>query len=318
MAVTLPFLHRPVLAKDNKNSFWYRDHHMGEDRRHFAFHVDTYGGAILDLTDEERSDLSIGDFRSRLDETIKYMGIHGLNRGLWLTVEKTNVELIPMLVKEYNFDFHHADRNSVTLSKWLPGDSAPNTLPGPASHTVGVGAVVVRRSPQLEVSQVLLVQEQSGPAARLGVWKFPTGLLDPGEDIATGVLREVKEETGLTEVDFSGILLMRHGHNGAPYLGGNSDLFFLCVLEDRKSQPLQLQVSEIKAAKWVPVTSLLEETKFKSGTSAHLLMETVQQYLERSVLSRNSACLFQEHKRPSWRPTSPHSLFFSSRSSFLF
>jgi hypothetical protein len=179
--------------------------------------------------------MNVEEFRSLLDETIKYMSARGLNRGLWLTIEKNNVHMIPMLVSEYSFDFHHADKNSVTLCKWLPGISRPNTLPGAATHTVGVGAVVVRGDASA-VREVLLVQERSGPASRMGVWKFPTGLLEPGEDIVTGVLREVKEETGLDNLEFSGIIIARHGHQGAPYLGSNSDLFFLCVLKDKNKQ----------------------------------------------------------------------------------
>lgn len=90
---------------------------------------------------------------------------------------------------------------------------SPNTLPANASHTVGVGALVTNSeatwtailqifeiSMQCDVLQlvakmtslsnkpcktgqgkILLVREKSGPAAKHGFWKIPTGLVDAGE-----------------------------------------------------------------------------------------------------------------------------------------
>jgi ADP-ribose pyrophosphatase YjhB (NUDIX family) len=313
LALTIPFIHKPLSAQEPKHShsFWYRDFHHDDQRGRFAFHVDTYGGAILSLTEQERAGLAIDEFRCRLDATIKYMQSEGLNRGLWVTLDKSNVHVIPALISEYGFDFHHAERDTVTLAKWLPAETRPNTLPGSVSHTVGVGAVVVRRGATNR--QVLLVQEQSGPAARLGVWKLPTGLLEPGEDIVIGVAREVREETGLEDLNFRGILLMRHGHQGAPYLGGNSDLFFVCVLEATGEHTLKLQETEIKDAKWVDAEKLLDETKYTVGTSAHLLMQTVHNFLDDEGGGvRAGGRLFQGHQRPSWRPDAPHTLFYAS------
>ncbi|KAG4946014.1 hypothetical protein JHK87_042021 [Glycine soja] len=43
---------------------------------------------------------------------------------------------------------------------------------------------------------VLVVQENSGLFQGTGVWKFPTGVVDQGEDICVAAVREVKEETG--------------------------------------------------------------------------------------------------------------------------
>ena len=86
---------------------------------------------------------------------------------------------------------------------------SPNTLPANASHTVGVGALVTNSEAtwtaillqchclqHLELvakmtslsnkpckwqGQILLVREKSGPAAKHGFWKIPTGLVDAGE-----------------------------------------------------------------------------------------------------------------------------------------
>lgn len=61
------------------------------------------------------------------------------------------------------------------------------TTPAPA---VGVGAIVFDRE-----GRVLLVQRSKPPAA--GQWTVPGGKLEPGETLAQGAAREVREETGL-------------------------------------------------------------------------------------------------------------------------
>lgn len=55
---------------------------------------------------------------------------------------------------------------------------------------VGIGAFVMN-----EDGAVLAVQERSGPLKGTGIWKIPTGLLDRGEDVPDGAIREVLEET---------------------------------------------------------------------------------------------------------------------------
>jgi 8-oxo-dGTP diphosphatase len=60
----------------------------------------------------------------------------------------------------------------------------------PESPLVGVGAVIVERG------RVLLVRRGQEPLK--GKWSLPGGLLELGEALTAGVVREVKEETGLT------------------------------------------------------------------------------------------------------------------------
>ncbi len=59
----------------------------------------------------------------------------------------------------------------------------------PQTPLVGVGAVVVQDG------RVLLVRRGSEPLK--GHWTLPGGLLEVGETMAEGVVREVREETGL-------------------------------------------------------------------------------------------------------------------------
>jgi 8-oxo-dGTP diphosphatase len=60
----------------------------------------------------------------------------------------------------------------------------------PEMPLVGVGAVIVDRG------RVLLVRRGSEPLK--GQWSLPGGLLELGEALTAGVVREVYEETGLT------------------------------------------------------------------------------------------------------------------------
>jgi len=59
----------------------------------------------------------------------------------------------------------------------------------PEHPIVGVGAVVIHGQ------RVLLVQRGREPLK--GEWSLPGGVLELGEELAEGVRREVKEETGL-------------------------------------------------------------------------------------------------------------------------
>lgn len=59
----------------------------------------------------------------------------------------------------------------------------------PSAPLVGVGAVVV------EAGRVLLVRRGNEPLK--GHWSLPGGLVELGESLTDGVVREVREETGL-------------------------------------------------------------------------------------------------------------------------
>lgn len=108
---------------------------------------------------------------------------------------------------------------------------------------------------------MLVVQEVTGPAAARKLWKMPTGLIDPGEDIGEAAQRELAEETGLEDARCEGILAFRQAH-GASAGRAASDLFFVCLLTLPK-QPqqsatslddsLKAQEHEIAAIRWMKV-----------------------------------------------------------------
>lgn len=59
----------------------------------------------------------------------------------------------------------------------------------PVAPIMGVGAVVVQRG------RVLLAQRGREPSK--GIWSLPGGALELGESLTEGIVREVREETGL-------------------------------------------------------------------------------------------------------------------------
>ncbi|KAE8773303.1 Nudix hydrolase 2 [Hordeum vulgare] len=142
------------------------------------------------------------------------------------------------IVPQEGFWYHHAEETYLMLAYWLP--NTPHTLPINATHRVGVGAFVMN-----DKREVLVVQEKNDVLKGLGIWKFPTGVVEPGEDINIGVVREVKEEAGVCMY----YIAYRQSHKA--YFE-KPDLFFVCILRPL-SVDITKQESEIEDAQWMPV-----------------------------------------------------------------
>ncbi|CAK7334591.1 unnamed protein product [Dovyalis caffra] len=153
----------------------------------------------------------------------------------------------PMDLNE-GFSYHHAESDYLMLVYWIP--DAPDTLPANASHIVGIGAFVMN-----DKREVLVVKEKNGFFKGKDVWKFPTGVVNQGEDICVAAIREVKEETGI-DTEFMEILAFRQTHQ--QFLG-KSDLFFVCMLRPL-SFDIKKQDSEIAAAQWMPIDEYVNQT----------------------------------------------------------
>ena len=81
----------------------------------------------------------------------------------------------------------------------------------PEAPLVGVGAVVV------DQGRVLLVQRGREPLK--GKWSLPGGMLELGETLTQGVIREVQEETGLIVESLELIELLDRVHRESGPLG---------------------------------------------------------------------------------------------------
>ncbi|WCJ28197.1 hypothetical protein M5689_009904 [Euphorbia peplus] len=194
---------------------------------------DEHEGVIVELRDPMNSDV----FASRLKASIVHWRKQG-KRGIWIKVPIELVNLLEVAVKE-GFWYHHAEPKHLMLAYWIPECS--HTLPANASHRVSIGAFVMN-----EKREVLVVQEKSGILRGSGIWKFPTGVVDEGEDICAAAVREVKEETNI-DAKFVQVLAFRESHKA---FFEKSDLFFLCLLQPM-SFDVQKQESEIEDAQWM-------------------------------------------------------------------
>ncbi|XP_057510614.1 nudix hydrolase 8-like isoform X2 [Actinidia eriantha] len=160
---------------------------------------DEYGGVVVN---PERLPSNPNIFASRLQLSLSQWKTKG-KKGVWLKLPLERSELVPVAIKE-GFQYHHAERGYVMLTHWIP--EGPCMLPANASHQVGVGGFVIN-----DENEVLVVQEKHYAPALVGLWKIPTGFILESEEIFTGAVREVKEETGIdTEfvevIAFSGCL----------------------------------------------------------------------------------------------------------------
>ncbi|XP_073139228.1 nudix hydrolase 2 [Henckelia pumila] len=196
---------------------------------------DDHGGVIVEMINEP---IDPAVFASLLRASLTHWRKEG-KRGVWIKMPIDLVNLVEPAVKE-GFYFHHAEPRYLMLVHWLP--SSANTLPANATHRVGIGAFLLN-----EKNEVLVVQEKSGRFRGTGVWKFPTGVVDEGEDICDAAVREVKEETGI-DSKFLEILAFRQSHKS---FFEKSDLFFVCMMQPL-SFDIHPQEAEIEAAQWMP------------------------------------------------------------------
>lgn len=160
-------------------------------------------------------------------------------RGVWIKIPLKKATFVPVAA-EHHFVFHHAKPDYVMMTRWLPEDEE-NKLPHFTTHFVGIGGLVLN-----ENNELLCVRERF---VKHPHWKLPGGLVDPGEDLHTAVVREVFEETSV-KTEFQSIICFRHFH-GAMF--GASDLYFVARLKPL-STTITIDPTEIDEARWMPVS----------------------------------------------------------------
>lgn len=105
-----------------------------------------------------------------------------------------------------------------------------------------------------------------GPAA--GRWKFVTGWVDNGEDIADTCAREVFEETGIkVSAKNSELYAVREGHG---LIFGLSNLYFCMLLRAddsaSKTQTLKMCESELRDVCWMTLDEFANTGQYPVGT----------------------------------------------------
>ena len=110
---------------------------------------------------------------------------------------------------------------------------------------------------------ILLVERGGNPLK--GYWSLPGGLLETGETLEAGVVREVFEETGLRvkPVEFYGLFqrIMLDAKGRAEYHYLLAD--YVCKIEGGKMRP----GDDVSRVEWVP-RARLKDYKLTEGTLA--------------------------------------------------
>ncbi|XP_051115029.1 nudix hydrolase 8 isoform X2 [Andrographis paniculata] len=210
---------------------------------------DEYEGVVIN-TASLPSNPSI--FASVLRSSIFQWKIKG-KKGVWLKLPLERSDLVPIAVQE-GFQYHHAERLYVMMTYWIP--DGPCLLPPNASHHVGVGSFVINDK-----------DEQCVPPL-LGLWKIPTGFINETEEICTGAVREVKEETGI-DSEFVEVVAFRHACNVS---FDKADLFFICMLRPLSTEIL-IDDLEIQAAKWMPLEEFIKQPLIRGDAMFKKIVE---------------------------------------------
>lgn len=182
------------------------------------------------------------EFRARLDASLAQWRADG-RQVVWMEAPASRAALIPQAV-DAGFSFHHSQDGYLMMTLRLVEGAL---IPFYATHYIGAGGVVLNSR-----QEILVVCERFRRGNR-PYYKLPGGALHPGEHLVDGVIREVREETGV-EAKFEALACFRHWHG---YRYGKSDIYFVCRLSPL-SEVIRMDDYEIEECFWMPVADYLE------------------------------------------------------------
>jgi 8-oxo-dGTP pyrophosphatase MutT (NUDIX family) len=201
--------------------------------------INRFGGVVVDPSGLPAG---VDGFRQRLDRSLEAWAREGL-KVVWLQVPIGHSALIPLAV-EAGFRFHHSGQDYLMLTCQLEEGAF---VPPYATHYIGAGGVVLN-----DRRELLVVWERVHRMSGRKYYKLPGGALHPGEHIVDGVIREIREETGI-DTRFAALVCFRHWHG---YRFGKSDIYFVCRLSPLNHQ-IVADEHEIQECLWMPVEEYL-------------------------------------------------------------
>jgi len=120
------------------------------------------------------------------------------------------------------------------------------------SPSVTVDAVAARETS--DGLELLMIERGPNPPVWAGMWAFPGGFVDYGEDPEDAVLREMLEETGMTGSDPRILHVL-----GAPGRDPRKHCVGLFYLVDADLEAEPRGADDAVAAAWVPIVELNAE-----------------------------------------------------------
>lgn len=128
------------------------------------------------------------------------------------------------------------------------------TTPPPAQGNVIDVLLVLTRADQV------LLALRHGTGAFDGQWNVPSGKLEAGEDVLTGMLRETREEIGLA-LPRKDLRLAAVTHRRYPGHPARLGLFFHARHDpDRHGEPVNAEPHKCKEIRWYPLDGLPANT----------------------------------------------------------
>jgi ADP-ribose pyrophosphatase YjhB (NUDIX family) len=200
-------------------------------------------------------------------------------RLVWLEIPIERAGLIPVATAA-GFVFHHGRARHLMLTCALDPDAQ---APPPATHHVGVGGVVLNGEREL----LVVVERYFHTPGQPPRYKLPGGALQEGEHLVDGVMREIREETGIRTA-FEALVCFRHWHG---YRHGKSDIYFVTRLRPLTHR-IRRQKEEIAECRWMPVDEYLSTVQVSPFNC-----RAVRAALESPGLSTANVEGYEDHKR---------------------
>lgn len=117
--------------------------------------------------------------------------------------------------------------------------------------------ILVNRGIIVRCDQVLLLRRSATDSHNANLWEFPGGKVDIGEDIVTGLKREVYEETGLMVAPHTGLV---HAESEVIKDGRHKGKLYISLFHVAQLLSGEVQISDEHAASsWKTVDEAFDQ-----------------------------------------------------------